>query len=202
LIWLNSKAMAEDISQEVIELRVDRLAQLFHGLDPYPFREREIDKDAEDYIVGWAREIDKRQPITIVVHVADGNAKPNGVRDIQEAFTNFFSYRADSLQRELTELFRVGRLSLAIGMAILAACLLAANFGIGRLFGPPFGRLVEESLVILGWVANWRPIEIFIYDWWPIVQKRNLYRRLAAATVEVRPYPAKQAPATVWRGQA
>jgi hypothetical protein len=43
-------------------------------------------------------------------------------------------------------------------------------------------------------VANWRPIEIFIYDWWPIVRKRNLYRRLAAAKVELKPYPAGYAP--------
>jgi hypothetical protein len=51
-------------------------------------------------------------------------------------------------------------------------------------------------------VANWRPIEIFIYDWLPVVRRRNLYQRLAAATVEVRVYPAKQAPITVWRSQA
>ena len=47
--------MAAVIPQDVIELRVDKIAQLFHSLDPYPFRERDLDKDAEDYIVGWAR---------------------------------------------------------------------------------------------------------------------------------------------------
>ncbi len=73
----------------------------------------------------------------------------------------------------------------------LPACLLSAHYLAGYFFAPPFKRLVEESLLILGWVANWRPIEIFIYDWWPIVRRRNLYRRLAAATVEIRPYPAK-----------
>ena len=37
-----------------------------------------------------------------------------------------------------------------------------------------------------GWVANWKPIEIFLYDWWPLARRRDLYRRLAAARVEVR----------------
>jgi hypothetical protein len=41
-------------------------------------------------------------------------------------------------------------------------------------------------LIILGWVANWRPIEIFLYDWWPLAQRRRLYLRLASAPVEVR----------------
>jgi hypothetical protein len=52
----------------------------------------------------------------------------------------------------------------------------------------PLGRVIEESLTIFGWVANWRPIEIFLYDWWPIVRRRNLYQRLSAAQVELRPY--------------
>ena len=111
-----------------------------------------------------------------MVHVPDGEAKSKEALELQEAFAHYFSYRADSLQSELKELFRVGRRSLGVGMTLLAAC--------------------------LRWVANWRPIEIFIYDWWPIVRRRNLYRRLAAATVDVRAYPTKQAPATVWRSQA
>jgi len=43
-------------------------------------------------------------------------------------------------------------------------------------------------LLIFGWVANWRPIEIFLYEWWPIVRRRNLYRRLAAAEVDLTPF--------------
>jgi hypothetical protein len=45
---------------------------------------------------------------------------------------------------------------------------------------------MEQSLLILGWVANWRPLEIFLYDWWPIRRRVILLRRLAAMPVEVR----------------
>jgi hypothetical protein len=47
-------------------------------------------------------------------------------------------------------------------------------------------RLIEESLLILGWVANWRPLEIFLYDWWPIRRQSLLYKHLSAMPVEVR----------------
>jgi hypothetical protein len=194
--------MPADAANNAIELRVDRIAQLFHSLDPYPFRERDLDQDAEDYIVSWARELEADQPIKIVIHVPSSEAQSKAAQELHEALARYFTYRAESVQRELNELFRVGWRSLAIGLLVLAGCLLSAQFVVRHLFEPPFGRLVEESLLILGWVANWRPIEIFIYDWWPIVRKRNLYRRLAAATVEVRAYPVKQAPATVWRSQA
>ena len=53
---------------------------------------------------------------------------------------------------------------------------------------PTFSSLVEQSFLILGWVANWRPLEIFLYDWWPIARRRDLYRRLSAAAIEKKPY--------------
>jgi hypothetical protein len=180
--------MTGDNPQDAIELRVESIAQLFHSLDPYPFRERDLDKDAEDYIVAWARELDSKEPITIVVHVPENDAQSKTASELPDAFAHFFAYRAVGLQRELKELFRVGRRSLAIGIIILSTCLLSAHFLAKRVFDDPFKSLVEESLLLLGWVANWRPNEIFIYDWLPIVRKRNLYRRLAAAKVEVKGY--------------
>jgi len=54
------------------------------------------------------------------------------------------------------------------------------------------GRRAREfclgGLIIVGWVANWRPIEIFLYEWWPLAQQRRLRERIAAARVEVRPF--------------
>ena len=45
--------MATENAEHLIEIRVDRLAQLFHTLDPFPFREKDLDQDAEEYIVSW-----------------------------------------------------------------------------------------------------------------------------------------------------
>ncbi len=60
-----------------IELRVDEIAQLFHTLDPFPFRERDLDREAEDFIVSWARELRADQPIRIVIHFPDSAAQTN-----------------------------------------------------------------------------------------------------------------------------
>jgi len=49
----------------------------------------------------------------------------------------------------------------------------------------PLARAFEESLIIVGWVANWKPIETFLYDWWPLRRRRDLYRRLQNAAVEI-----------------
>jgi hypothetical protein len=178
-----------------IEVRVETLSQLFNTLDPFPFSERDLDKDAEEYIVGWAQELPRDQLIRILVHLPAIELIKHDPDALAQAINRYFHYRAEVTARELNELFRFGRMALVIGMSVLALCLTAARFAL-RLFGEmPFGRFVQESLIIFGWVANWKPIEIVLYDWWPIVRRRNLYRRLAHATVELMPYavPARKA---------
>jgi len=177
-----------EVQDEVIELRVEEIAQLFHTLDPFPFRERDLDREAEEFIVGWARELRTDQPIRIVVHFPDSEVQTKAARELNEAFHRYFSYRGEAVQRDLNELFRVGRRSLGIGVSILVVCLLVARLASGYLIGTPFAPLAEQSFLILGWVANWRPLEIFLYDWWPLVRRRDLYRRLSAAMVEAKPY--------------
>jgi hypothetical protein len=99
----------------------------------------------------------------------------------------FFSHRADAITRDLRELFRVGRMSLVIGVSVLVVCVVAAQYAETVIGSAPLGRIVQESLIIMGWVANWKPLEIFLYDWWPLIRRRNLYRRLAAAKVDLKP---------------
>jgi hypothetical protein len=181
-------AMTSENRESYIEVRVDKIAQLFHTLDPFPFREKDLDQDVENYIVSWARELPGNEPIRIIIYLSDTEFKTSVLEDIGEAFSRYFTGRAVVIQHELNELFRIGRRSLGIGIAILILCLSSAHFADGYLTDAQLKTVARESFLILGWVANWRPLEIFLYDWWPIAQRRALYRRLAAAPVELRPY--------------
>jgi hypothetical protein len=172
---------------EVIEVRIDTISQLFHTLDPYPFRDRDLDKDAEEFIVGWARELPRDQPLKIVIHIPLQEESTPAAHDLSAALNRYFSYRAQVVGFDLNELFRVGRLSLGIGLAVLSLCIIARQV-VGRFVPAPLDHMIAESLLIFGWVANWRPIEIFLYDWWPVVRRRNLYARLGSAEIELRSY--------------
>lgn len=170
----------------VIALRVDEISQLFDTLDPFPFRDRDLDEHAEEYIVGWARELPRHQAIKIVVHAPHSELKSEHANQLGAALSTYFSYRAEVIARDLKELFRIGRKSLLIGLAVLAACILTAQSFTMVLGSGNVSRFVDEGLVILGWVANWKPIEIFLYDWWPLARRRDLYRRLSDASFELR----------------
>jgi hypothetical protein len=188
--------MAENTPEATpIEVHLEKVSQLFNTLDPYPFAERDLDKDAEEYIVGWARELPRDTRIRIVIHLPATELVNHDQDAVASALNRYFDYRSKMTERDFNELLRVGRMALLIGLSVLALCLTLARFTSG-LFGElPLGRFVQESLIILGWVANWKPIEIFLYDWWPLIRMRNLYRRLAGAAVELRPYSPAGAPA-------
>jgi hypothetical protein len=176
-------------SQEgIIQIRVRDSGQLFNSLDPSPFLEKDLDQEAEDYIVSWAREEPRHLPLTILVHLPKKEVPGAEADELGRALNNFFSYRADMAGRELKELFRYGRAALSIGIPLLFVCLFA-NQLVPIWFGPgPLSKLMSESFLILGWVANWEPLEVSLYDWWPIVRRRNLYRRLAVASVRLIEY--------------
>ena len=175
------------IAASTIEIRIEKIAQLFHSLDPFPFRERDLDSGAEEFIVGWARELPPDKPIRIVMHLPETEASTPEAHELGAALAQFFDYRARVMALDLNELFRVGRRAMAIGLAVLSFSVITGQTVV-NLVPSPIGSVIQESLLIFGWVANWRPIEIFLYDWWPIVRQRNLYQRLSAAEVKLRPY--------------
>ncbi|MCI3179239.1 hypothetical protein C5708_03135 [Caulobacter sp. CCUG 60055] len=167
-----------------IELRVHDIGQLFHTLDPLPYRERDLDERVEEYVVGWAGEM-PRGALQIVVHLPAQQAAREEAAHVGEAVRNYFAYRADIIGWELRDLFRVGRTSLAVSLAMLAISIVLGS-GLNGLLGEGYvARFFNEGLIILGWVANWRPIQIFLYDWQPLIRRRSLYRRLARADVRL-----------------
>lgn len=182
---------------EVIDVHVAELRQLFNSIDPSPFHQKDLDAKAEEFIVEWARDLPREACLALLVHLD----RPEGLADdasvLREAVREFFRRRAESTRRRLRELFRVARTSLLIGLAFLGVSLLLGDFIGNALRDNRFGALLRESVLIAGWVAMWRPLEIFLYDWWPIRAEARLFDRLAAMPVRIS-YTG-EAPSEAWR---
>ena len=89
-------------------LQLRDLAQLFNSMDPSPFHDRDLDADAEEFIVGWARELSSRHELELTIHLATPPpAGPAGT--VQEAVRHYFLHRAEMKQREFRHLMRRGR---------------------------------------------------------------------------------------------
>lgn len=170
--------------------------QIFNTLDPYPFTERDLDPAAEDYLVSWAKELPKDQRLKIEVLVPLDEAATPQARDLPQAVARYFEERRRQIRQDLKELFRIGRTSLLIGILILGTCLLLAQTIASLYPDNRFASIMTEGFVIAGWVANWRPIEIFLYDWWPLLRQRDLFTRLAQAKLVVIADPTSNSPST------
>ena len=171
----------------VIEVRVAELRQLFNAIDPSPFHERDLDPRAEEFIVDWSRDLPADAPLALVVQVERAASSADEAAVFRNAIHEFFARRAAGSRRDLRQLFRRGRISLAIGLVFLASSLVIGDTLASYLQGSRWAGLLREGLLIGGWVAMWRPLEVFLYDWWPIRAEAHLSDRLSAMPVTIVP---------------
>jgi len=167
----------------VISLRLRELGQVFNSLDPAPFHEKDLDPVAREYILGRARDEPGDAKLILWVEIERPPPVADSAAILREAIHNDFAAQADLRRRDLRELLRYGRTALAIGIVFLAGCLFLAQVLEPHTRG--FIRILRESLLIGGWVAMWRPLEIFLYDWWPITRRIRLLDRMARCEVRV-----------------
>ena len=174
------------MSEERIELRLREVNQLFNTMDPSPFPEKDLDSDAEEFIVSWARELPRKAKLMLLVHLSNPPPDRDPATMIEVAVRAFFTHRKELCGMHLRQMIARGRLSLIIGMAFLALCLFIADrtehLGLGEM---PLATIIRESVIIGGWVAMWRPMEIFLYSWWPILRERRIYDRLSRMPVRI-----------------
>ena len=133
----------------VIEVRVAELRQLFNAIDPSPFRERNLDPRAEEFIVEWARDLPRGAPLALRVHLERAAGRAEEATLLGQAIHQYFKERAAGSRRSLRELFRRGRISLLIALAFLGASLTLSDL-IGNVSDSGFGAVLGEGFLIGG----------------------------------------------------
>ena len=166
-----------------INLKLRELNQLFNSMDPSPFIDRDLDDDAEEFIVSSARELHGSHAFELTVHLG---TPPDSQRaaETEHAVQHYFSARAELKNREFRLLLRRGHSVLLIGLLFLTSCLVLSGL-VTKLVPNQLGNILREGLSIVGWVAMWRPLEIYLYDWWPLRQEWLGLQRLAKMRVRV-----------------
>lgn len=171
-------------SHHKIRLHLRELSQLFNSMDPSPFQEKDLDQDAEEFILSWAQEFPSTEPIELVIHLDKAPDLPDATKHTTDSIHHYFAYRAKLNWMEFKRLMKTGRTSLIIGLLFLGACLMIVEVLTQYETGPAL-TFIRESLMIAGWVAMWRPMEIYLYEWWPIRRKGKVFEKLAHMPVHI-----------------
>jgi hypothetical protein len=175
-----------DGSRTWIELRLRTTRQLFDARDPAPFRERDLDDEAVEYLVSATEEIPTREELALHLSFSEEPAPHALDADtVAAAIRQHFAYEVARARRQLRANARVAQVGIVAAAVLLGLCVAVA--GALETQGDAFTwRMIREGIVILGWVALWRPLESLLHDWWPLVAHIRVLRRIASAHVEVR----------------
>lgn len=160
-----------------LEISVSSEQQLFNSMDPAPFRSRELDPAVVEYIIAHAEQAPGNAELGVSIRIE--TPPPGAETIIAAAIAENFRRKAATIRRDLRRLFHDGRISLVIGIAFVG---LAVAIGEALAGVAP---IISESFVIGSWVALWHPINIFLFDWWPLRRQARLYDRLSAMQVRV-----------------
>ena len=163
-----------------IEIRLERLEQLYDLLDPAPFRDKALDRAAEAYLLECAEDAPGDEPLRLRVCVPPALVAREA--EVAEAVHSHFGWLWARADKRRAARARMHRFAMLLGVVVLLAAL-----GLRGLFaeGGGIAEVLREGLLILGWVAMWRPVEWVLFDTWEYRQRRSALKRLATAEVRL-----------------
>ena len=164
-----------------VSIHVRDLAQMFNSLDPSPFWDRDLDRTAAEFIEEEFRDKQSADAWHLHVYAHEGIASAD---DLQAAVENYYGRLASSAQRDMHEHMWMTQLALFGGVIIFLLSMGARGILTSTLGNLP--TILDEGLIILAWLALWRPAEALVYEWVPLYRKRRLFERLAGIRVSVR----------------
>src|SRR5215467_10318892 len=172
-----------------ITVRLDHLSQLFTTPSGDPFSEEPFLVSGMDWILdeltphalGWRA----RTKTTIVL--PKGSLDPSLANKTSAAVKRYCQFKIRHNQHALVALRWQGVKALQMGIIFLAGCLFLSAFLSRTVLVPGFlGTLLSNGLEIAGWVSLWRPIEIFLYEWWPYWRENQLYAHVMNMLIVIR----------------
>jgi hypothetical protein len=164
-----------------VTIRVRDLTQLFNSFDPSPFWDRDLDRQAAEFIEDEFTDKRAAAHWHLHVHAHEGGASE---ADPQAAIKRYYERMAVSTRFKLREQMRVSEIALLAGVVVFSVCTSLRGLLQGTRHLLPPG--VEEGLIILAWIALWRPIEMLAYGWLPLYRRQRLYQRLGHVRLTVR----------------
>jgi hypothetical protein len=165
----------------VLELSVNSLSELIDTSRPTCLGKRHLHEDIAAHLLEEVAAAPRHAPVKLNLMLpADEVARAT---DIATAIRTYFDNCCNDEQRQINAILRNGRIALMIALTLL---LLVNGLGasIRATFSGRFAGALADGLEIFGWVAMWKPAELLLYEWVPVLRKKKLLARLATMEIE------------------
>jgi hypothetical protein len=181
---------AEGTRTHTLTLNLERLEELLDPPHACPlqgrFEERSgVDRMMDALRADYSRRLEGIHARLILDELPSAETKVQ----VDRALRELSLYQDTRLGEQLVSVRREGLIALRMGLVFVVACVVASVAVDKMTFLPELLRtLFSGGIVIAGWVALWHPMELLLYERWPILRDRKLYRLIAEmrTTIELR----------------
>lgn len=147
------------------------------------YGKRMLRPDAEEFLIEEAEKHPSRTGINLKVYLPPNTF--NRSQEIETAIHQHFSYRKNKSLRQLSRTLQLGWRGLLIAIVFLSLLVSFTLFVIRQIPEGGLSTIVREILIILGWVALWRPADFLLYEWRQFKRDANLFERLEHSKIEI-----------------
>ena len=73
-----------------------------------------------------------------------------------------------------------------IGLSFLTITLIARQM-VSYLSNQLVAQIFADALLIIGWAAMWEPITVMLYELWPILKMKKVYKKISEMEIDIVP---------------
>ncbi|MCX6972082.1 MAG: hypothetical protein NTV93_18300 [Verrucomicrobia bacterium] len=168
--------------QETLSIQVRSVEEMLHAESPVI--SSRLHPDVSEALWNAIRQVNPRAGFRFEIIVPAPDLSREG--DVREAVQKHFHSEVAAFSEGIREIVWNGWASARIGGS-LALFLLLISEGLLLLNERMLPEFLSRGLVIVAWVALWRPAELLVYEHLPLRKQRMLARKAAEAHVVLRP---------------
>jgi len=169
----------------IIEISLEEPYNLYDDKDPSPLKVRDLKPIIEQYITNCIREIPDKQNVRVDFYFYEISDSVEEKLLLKKSVIDFFIYRTKVRFLDFRYKIKYGLKSTAIGLCFLFFCIYISSSYLNDENG-----IVEqfflEGLSVLGWVSLWNPVQVFLYEIWPILTSAKILKRCGEIDYEFK----------------
>jgi len=166
-----------------IILKLENVDQMLIAPREVFYGKRMLNHNAEEFLIEESEKHPYRTAIYLKVYLPPDAL--NRAQEIEAAVHQHFTYRKNKSLKQLNRTLQFGWRSLLIAIVFLSLLVLFTLLVIKQMPEGGLSIIFREILIILGWVALWRPADLLLYEWRQFKRDARFFEKLAQCKIEV-----------------
>ena len=158
-------------------IRLASIDQLFWEFDGRPVADRTLSGDARWYLLDEWERVRNAEPSHLVVYAPESDRADADEDAVRSAIWTSLR-RASGPLRSVDPLSRQEKVAASIGIMFLLVCVMAST-AMDQASENVFIEGLSQGILLVGWVALWRPAERFVVEVAPHMINRRRFNEFA-----------------------